>query len=239
MSWQEQTKNLQDEINFLYSSQAQSEIDTISPREIQKLNNYIKTGGTSDVPPSSEHIYSFFYKRIENVIRELTQKVKEVSKNTDLTGKLAEIGRIQQELLIKKDRLTKAKQEADASQTRDMLLRAHKTDITRDNLFLLGRPIKKSSIPYLWMSSALFAFLAITVLLVLIPSMSTDPLGVFSYGQKLKNQISTSALGQYAYGPSILEQIKEIATSTSAYIIYAISILMIIVMLSLKAGGVL
>ncbi|NBU97517.1 MAG: hypothetical protein EBS19_04740, partial [Spirochaetia bacterium] len=209
MSWREQTQDIQNKINQLYSSEVQTQIASKSPEYTQNLSTFIKTGGVKDNLAAYGEIQKYL-SQIEEIISELTAKVKTVSKNTDLTGKLAEIGRIQQDLLIKKDRLAKAKQEAETSQTRDLLLRSHKTDITRDKIFLLGRPIKKSSIPYLWMSTALFSFLAVTILLVMIPTLSTDPFGLFEYGKKFSNRISTSALGQYAYGPSFYDQLREI-----------------------------
>jgi hypothetical protein len=237
MSWREQTKDIQDKINQLYSSDIQTKISSKSPQYTQNLTAFIKSGGVKNMDNFDNEPLTIL-PQIEQVIRDLTVKVKEVSKNTDLTGKLSEIGRIQQDLLIKKDRLAKAKQEAETSQTRDLLLRSQKTDITRDKIFLLGRPIKKSSIPYLWMATVLFSFIAITMLLLMMPILSTDPFGILDYSKKLSSTISTTALGQYAFGPSFSEQLKEIATSTTAYVIYVVSFIMIIVMLSLKAASI-
>lgn len=239
MSWQEQTRDIQNKINQLYSTNVQTQISSKSPEYTQNLSTYIRSGGVRNKDGlAATSIPTDILPQIEQVIQELTTKVKSVSRNTDLTGKLSEIGRIQQDLLVKKDRLAKAKQEAETSQTRDLLLRSHKTDITRDKIFLLGRPIKKSSIPYLWMATALFSFLAITLLFLMIPSISTDPFGFIDYGKQLSGRISTSYFGQYAYGPSFMEQLREIATSTTAYIVYIVSFIMIILMLSLKAANV-
>lgn len=239
MSWQEQTRDIQNRINQLYSPDIQTQISSKSPQYTQNLSAYIRSGGVRNIDNLAANSTPIdILPQVEQVIRDLTAKVRTVSRNTDLTGKLAEIGRIQQDLLIKKDRLTRVKQEAETSQTRDLLLRSHKTDITRDKIFLLGRPIKKSSIPYLWMGTTLFSLLAATILLILLPTFSSDPFGFIEYGKQLSGRISTSALGQYAYGPSFYEQLKEIATSTSAYVIYVISFIMIILMLSLKATNV-
>lgn len=238
-SWQQQTSDIQKLIQYWYSQDNQVNIANLSTQASVNLNDFIKSGSKQGSITNTQEGLNDLNTIETQIIQPLIAKVKSAATNSDLSAKLSQIGSIQQDLLNKKDQLQKAKQDADASQARDSLLRSQGTDITRDKIFLLGRPIKKSSIPYLWMASALFFFLAITFLILGFPQTPTDPFGLYTYGRKLQNTISTTSFGQYAYGPSLKEQFVEIATSRFAYILYGVSILMIIIMLSLKAAGVL
>ena len=93
---------------------------------------------------------------------------KEAANNSDLGGILSEIGKLQAEI----NKLEKVKAEVtvdvDSAIARDELLRSSEADISRHQLLLLGRPIRKGLIPYIWGLSILFIGIGVAALITII-----------------------------------------------------------------------
>ena len=69
---------------------------------------------------------------------------------------LAENGSLQQQIIQLEKDAKLSDQDVKSAELRDELLRSHPSNVTKQQLFLLGRPLRPTSIPYLWALSILF-----------------------------------------------------------------------------------
>ena len=132
-----------------------------------------------------------------------------------MSGLLTENGELQKQI----NRLEKIQEEikidVESSITRDKLLRSRDTDVTRHQLFILDRPIRKGLIPYLWIISVLFIGIGLVIFKMSMPSLETD-----------------------VGGGSILYMTMEFVTNKIVLGSLLMSALIVILFLSLKVAGV-
>ena len=105
--------------------------------------------------------------------------------------------------------------DVETSVARDKLLRSRDTDVTRHQLFILDRPIRKGLIPYLWIISVLFIGIGLVIFKMSMPSLETD-----------------------VGGGSILYMTMEFVTNKIVLGSLLMSALIVILFLSLKVAGV-
>jgi hypothetical protein len=137
-------------------------------KDIDDLNryahSYIATGGVSD---SSTNIFytesmaaaeriAKYKNDMATLVRDVNSKIKEISASTDIGKKLAENGRLQQEISELEKDSKEYGDDAKTAELRESLLRSKESDITRHQVVFLGRPLRPSSIPILWALSVLF-----------------------------------------------------------------------------------
>lgn len=151
-----------DRFNALVVQEGQLNIDRAELN--RNAHNYIVSGGVSDSSSNINYTQSMAaaeriakYKNDwAQLVRDVNQKIKDISITTDIGNKLAENGRLQQEIMdLEKD----AKEYGDDAKTaelRESLLRSKESDITRHQVVFLGRPLRPSSIPILWALAVLF-----------------------------------------------------------------------------------
>lgn len=99
--------------------------------------------------------------------------LKDNAKDTNLSGLLSQNGELQTTInrleKIQKD----TKVDVESSIARDKLLRSRDTDISRHQLFILDRPIRKGLIPYLWVISVLFIGIGLIIIKSTMPTYTT------------------------------------------------------------------
>jgi len=91
-------------------------------------------------------------------------------KNTQLQTDIADLTKKRDDLLV----------DQQAAQLRDDVLRTGNGAVTNHQIYLLGRPLRPASIPYLWALSVLFIGLAILIFYMFYP-YTTPPWDVFLF----------------------------------------------------------
>ena len=135
------------------------------------------------------------YQRIQDamtVINNLKGKYQELnddivamftqySSEHDMTTKLIENGKLQTSI----DQLKKVQREirtdVESAVARDELLRSRETETTAHSLFLTHRPIRKESVPYLWVLAVLFIGAGLLFFHRLAPSFLSAPTGGYPW----------------------------------------------------------
>lgn len=87
---------------------------------------------------------------------DVSKTLQTISSNSDMSKLLLENGMLQQvnQALDKEQNLLQ--EDVASAELRDELLRTKDSNITKHQLFLLGRPLRPSTIPYLWALAVLF-----------------------------------------------------------------------------------
>lgn len=222
MSWVEKRADYQKRFDELSQENIQGLITELN----QSLANYIARGGI-DQDPNNNPEY--------NKIITLTQKAQSIkdrynalnddiikylateSKNNDLSGILAENGELQKQINKLEKIQNEIKVDVDSAIARDELLRSRNTDVTRHDLFLLDRPVRRGLIPYLWVVAILFIGIGLIVFKVMMPTV----------------EITNSGTSQ-----SLLPIIINFITNKIVLSSLLIASLIVILFLSLKIGGV-
>lgn len=211
----------------------QKVFDELSQENVQGLitelntavGNYISKSGLSQDPnnnPSYSLVIQLTQKaqniknRYEKLNEDITIYLKNNAKDTDMAGLLNENGELQKKINRLEKVLDDMKIDVDSAIARDKLLRSRNTDITRHTLFILGRPIKKNLIPYLWVISVLFIGIGLVIFKMTAPTIGTG--GVES--------------------SSIAGNVMEFITNKYVLTSLLISALIVILFLSLKVAGV-
>ncbi len=215
-------------------SQFQKRFDELSQQNIQGLitelntaaGNYIARGGISQDPNNNPDY---------NTIQQLTEKAENIkqqyaalnddilkylsnhSKGNNLSEILKENGELQKQI----NRLEKIKDEIKIDVTsavaRDNLLRSRNTDVTRHQLFVLDRPIRRGLIPYLWAIAILFIGIGLVIFKMTMP---------------------TIALSGTETTTSIPLMVLDFFTNRAVLTSLLVSALIVILFLSLKIAGV-
>lgn len=218
MSWMEKRAQFDERNNLL----AQKDTQGLLTRLRQSISKYIeKTGEERNVAYQAiveqikelNNIKNDYFKLNEDIMSYLEKE----SKDPSLSDLLRENGEIQRQI----QRLTKIGEEinvdVESALARDELLRSRNTNINSHTLYLLDRPVRRGSIPYLWVLSILFIGIGILFFYQLSPSMSN----VSSYNQSI----------------SFTTYIIDFFTNTKVLGALLIAALIVILFLSLKIAG--
>jgi hypothetical protein len=214
----------------------QKRFDDLSQENIQGLitdlntsmSRYISRGGLSQDPNNNQDYNTIIQltQKAENIKSRYTQLNDDImqylgteSKNNDLAGLLAENGELQKQI----NRLEKITQEmkvdVESAIARDELLRSRNTDVTKYKLFLLGRPIRRGLVPYLWAIAVLFIGVGLVILRMTVPTIG----------------VTGATMGASS---NIFGMILEFITNKIVLGSLLTSALIVIVFLSLKIAGV-
>ena len=155
-------KQFDDRFNALVVQEGQ--LNTAKNDLDRYAHSYIATGGVSD--SSTNIFYTESMAAAERIakykndwatlVRDVNQKIKDISITTDIGNKLAENGRLQQEIMDLEKEEKEYGDDAKTAELRESLLRSKESDITRHQVVFLGRPLRPSSIPILWALAVLF-----------------------------------------------------------------------------------
>ena len=131
----------------------------------QALSMYIQSGGIS-TDPSANGPYDAILTRSNTINdkktalltlnKELASQLANYSKTADMDSLLIENGKLQAAIKPLEEKAANATNDEKAAELRDQILRSRDTAITKHQLFLLGRPLRPSFIPFLWALSVLF-----------------------------------------------------------------------------------
>lgn len=161
------------------------------PRDIQTLSEatakYIAKGGISQDSANNGDYNTAVQlsnkikdkrRQFQELNSEVSRTLQSISRSDDMGRLLIQNGILQQEIneLEKQDKTME--QDVKSSELRDELLRSRESNITKHQIYLLGRPLRPSSIPYLWALSVLFIGISLIIFYQLMPPLPTYPEGV-------------------------------------------------------------
>jgi len=223
MSWIEKRAEFQKRFDDLSQENVQGLITELNTA----VGNYISKGGLSQ-DPNNNPTY--------NTVVQLTQRAQQIkdryaklnddiliylrnnAKDTDMAGLLSENGELQKQINRLEKIQTEMRIDVESAIARDNLLRSRNTDVTSHQLFILGRPIKRNLIPYLWVISVLFIGVGLVIFKMTAPSLG--------------------GVGNSEATGSVLAMVTEFVTSKAVLSSLLISALIVILFLSLKVAGV-
>lgn len=224
MSWIEKRAEFQKRFDQLSQENIQGLITELN----KSVGNYVSKGGLSQDPnnnPDYNQIIKLtqrandIKKRYSALNDDIIKYVTTQAKDDNLSKLLTENGELSKHI----NRLEKIQNEMKIDVTsavaRDELLRSRNTDVTSHQLFLLGKPIRKGLIPYLWVLSILFIGIGLVIFKMTAPSLGLGG-------------PSTEASG------SIFEMLIEFITNKVVLGSLLISALIVILFLGLKIAGV-
>ena len=211
----------------------QKRFDSISQENVQALitelnkavGSFVAKGGVSQDPNNNpdynnvvkltqraESIKQRYAALNDDILKYLTT----VAKDDDLAGLLKENGELQKQI----NRLEKIQDEMKIDVTsaiaRDEVLRTRNTEVTRHQLFILDRPVRRGLIPYLWVIAVLFIGIGLVIFKMTMPVISTNG----------------------AEGVSFVTTLMEFFTNKIVLSSLLGSAIIVIIFLSLKIGGV-
>jgi len=202
MKWIDQKDIFQKRFDDL----AQENIRGIITELNKKIGTYVSHGGVNpakNISPNQQNPeYNEIVKltakidNIKNKYSALNDDINEFiltqSKNKSLAVLLKENGEIQQEINKLEKIKDKMKVDVESAVARDELLRSRNTDVSRHKLFLLDRPIRKDTIPYLWVFAIFFIGIGLIIFKMGIPGIPST--GSFSEIIGMVLQLLTSKL---------------------------------------------
>jgi hypothetical protein len=213
MSWIEKRAQFDERNNQLAQKNTQGIITTLR----QAISSYVeKTGNERNVAYQTVVDKIKELNEIKNQYYQLNQDIQtyleNYTKDPSLSDLLKENGEIQRQI----QRLNKIGEEikidVESAIARDELLRSRNSNINSHTLYLLDRPVRRGSIPYLWVLSILFIGIGILFFYQLSPTFA------------IQLDITTSFV--------------DFFLSTKVLGGLLISALIVILFLSLKIGGV-
>jgi hypothetical protein len=225
MSWVEERAKFQKRFDELAQENVQGLITELN----KAVGNYISKGGLSQ-DPNSNAIYENIQKltkKAESIKQQYAQLnddiinyIRSQTADNDMTKLLTENGELQKQINRLEKIQNEMKIDVESAIARDELLRSRSTDITRHQLFILDRPVKRGLIPYLWAIAILFVGIGLVIFKMTAPNLGL--------GATVANGIQ----------PSIFELIIEFVTNKVVLSSLLISALIVIIFLSLKISGV-
>jgi hypothetical protein len=225
INWVEKRAEFQNRFDKL----SQTPVDSLLTELNKSIGIFVARGGLSQTPTENPQ-----YQQIQAQTKEveslkagyaslhsdITNFLTSAAKENDLKGKLAENGELQKEIQRMETLQKEMKVDVDSAVARDNLLRTRNTNVTRHELFLLDRPIKRGAIPYLWVLSVIFVGLGLILFRASAPTLIT--------------QHAMTNMGAM----SVLHLLYDFMTSKMVLIPLLLSALIVILFLSLKVAHV-
>lgn len=223
MSWIEKRAEFQKRFDDLSQENVQGLITELNTA----VGSYISKGGLSQDPNNNPSY---------NLVIQLTQRAQQIkdkyeklnddilmylrnnAKDTNMAGLLSENGELQKHINRLEKLQNEMKIDVESAIARDKLLRSRNTEVTSHQLFILGRPIKKNLIPYLWVLSILFIGVGLVIFKMTAPSFGV--------------------VGNSDVGGSVLAMVIQFVTSKVVLVSLLVAALIVILFLSLKIAGV-
>lgn len=138
------------------------------------------------------------------------------AQQNDLSGGLTQLGTLQAHIKKLEKRKKELQVEVDTALARDELLRSRDVKMPTHQLLLLDRPVRKGMIPYLWVISVIFIGIGLVLYKSMLPSIIPD---------------MTTVVGMET-------ALTDILFNKTVLISLLVCIIIIIVVVSLKVGGV-
>ena len=217
MKWIEERAKFQKRFDDLSQENVQGLITELN----KATGNFIARGGISQDPNNNpdydtivkltqraESIKQRYAALNDDILKYLTSEAKD----NDLAGLLKENGELQKQISRLEKIQDEMKIDVTSAVARDELLRSRNTDVTRHQLFILDRPVRRGLIPYLWVLAVLFIGVGLVIFRMTMPTIVFEGSTGFSLLSLFENK--------------------------GVIISLLVSALIVILFLSLKIGGV-
>lgn len=223
MKWIEEREKFQKRFDELSQENIQGLITELNTA----VGNFIGRGGISQDPNNNpdydtivtltrraESIKERYTALNDDILKYLTTEAKDnnlvefLRENGELQKQINRLDKIQGEMKI----------DVESAIARDELLRSRNTEVTKHQLFILDRPVRRGLIPYLWVISVLFIGVGLVIFKMTMPTLA----------------VAGSNVGS----PSFIEMIIEFFSNKVILTSLLVSALIVILFLSLKIAGV-
>lgn len=174
--------------------------------------NTLNTNATSGESPNLSSIKDQYVALHDDIAQTLECNIR----NSDLSGGLTQTGNLQTHIKKLEKRKKELQVEVDTALARDELLRSRDVKMSTHQLFLLDRPVRKGMIPYLWVISVFFIGIGLVLYKTMLPSILPDMSTVMGIEMAL----------------------SDILFNKTVLISLLVCIVIIILVVSLKVGGV-
>lgn len=220
VDWNDKRKYFESKLDNLTSDGTNGDI-AISTK-INDLNNkvatYINNRGSSnnnsrDTIDNDINAFENIKKKYSDLNKEIVTFVSDVGTSMNLSDKLTENGKLQQNIKKLEHQNNELNIDVESAIARDEILRSK--DISRHDLFIMNRPIRRGLIPYLWVIGILFIGIGLVIFKMTIPVIL------------LNNNLLT-----------VIFTLKEFFTSKMVLGSLLISTFIVIIFLSLKIAGI-
>lgn len=177
------------------------------PKDLSTLSEstakYIAKGGISSDPAQNgdynqavqtAQTINSNKQEFQKLNADISAKIQELTQSNDMGRLLLENGNLQQEIQTVEKEDTEMEHDVQSAELRDELLRTSDSHITHHQYFLLGRPLRQSTIPFIWALSIIFIGISLLVFQQYSPSLEfiavwlatpTDWLGILQNSQIL------------------------------------------------------
>ena len=179
MKWIEERAKFQKRFDDLSQENVQGLITELN----KATGNFISRGGISQDPNNNpdyntvlkltqraESIKQRYAALNDDILKYLTTEAKD----TDLVGLLRENGELQKQISRLEKIQDEMKIDVTSAVARDELLRSRNTDVTRHQLFILDRPVRRGLIPYLWVLAVLFIGVGLVIFRMTMPTIMLE-----------------------------------------------------------------
>jgi hypothetical protein len=176
MKWIEERAKFQKRFDVLSQENVQGLITELN----KATGNFIARGGISQDPNNNpdydtivkltqraDSIKQRYAALNDDILKYLTTEAKD----NDLAGLLKENGELQKQISRLEKIQDEMKIDVTSAVARDELLRSRNTDVTRHQLFILDRPIRRGLIPYLWVLAVLFIGVGLVIFRMTMPTI--------------------------------------------------------------------
>jgi hypothetical protein len=174
--------------------------------------NTLNTNATSGTSANLSSIKDQYVKLHDDITKTLECNAQK----NNLSGGLTQTGSLQGHIKKLEKRKKELQVEVDTALARDELLRSRDVKLTTHQLFLLDRPVRKGMIPYLWVISVFFIGIGLFLYKTMLPSIGPDMSTVIGMEMGL----------------------SDILFNKTVLISLLVCIIIIILVVSLKVGGV-
>ena len=154
------------------------------PKDLVTLSEstakYIGKGGISS-DPAQNGDYNLSVKTAQTINAnkqefqklnaDISAKIQTLTQSNDMGRLLLENGRLQQEIQSVEKEDKEMEHDVQSAELRDELLRSSDSNITRHQYFLLGRPLRQATIPFLWALSIIFIGVSLLIFQQYSPSL--------------------------------------------------------------------
>lgn len=217
----------------------QQRLDTLAQKNVENvisnlniaIEKYISRGGLNQdsqndpnykaIQESSAFIEDIKQKYLD-LYNDITTYLKTQSTSLNLSGLLQKNGELQLTIKQLQKVQDEMKVDMESAIARDELLRSKDTKMNSHDLFLVGRPVRKGMIPYLWALGVLFIGVAIYLLY-----MSAKVMG-----------FTNTSEGQASIFMIIVTYLYDVFSNKMVLLSLLIAALIVILFLSLKVAGV-
>jgi len=227
IAWIDKRRDYQQRLDTL----AQKNVDNVISNLNSAIEKYISRGGLNQDSQNDPN-----YKAIQESIafiedikqkyldlyNDITTYLKTQSTSLNLSGLLQKNGELQLTIKQLQKVQDEIKIDMESAIARDELLRSKDTKLNSHDLFLLGRPVRKGRIPYLWALGVLFIGVAIYLLY-----MSARAMG-----------FTNTATGESTVFMVFVAYLYNVFSNKMVLLSLLIAALIVILFLSLKVAGV-